>query len=42
MGSTDVMDGTGVGSEDPEKYLNDLLAENFLDFDGMQAWGEFA
>lgn len=40
MASPNVMEGTRLGTEDPEKYLNDLLAENLLDFDGMQEWGE--
>ncbi|KAK5062908.1 hypothetical protein LTR84_004984 [Exophiala bonariae] len=32
---------TMAGEEDPEKLLNELLAENFLDFDGAHAWGQF-
>jgi hypothetical protein len=41
MGAGNITYETTVGGEDPEKLLNDLLAENFLDFEGAQAWGEF-
>lgn len=41
MGTTDVTYGIMVGDEGPEKFLNELLADNFLDFEGMQTWDEF-
>lgn len=41
MGTTDVTYGIMAGDEGPEKYLKELLADNFLDFEGMQTWDEF-
>ena len=41
MAYTGVTYGTRVADEDPQNCLNDLLAENVLEFDGMHQWGEF-
>ena len=41
MAYADATYGTGVADEDPQNYLNDLLAEDVLESDAMHQWGEF-
>lgn len=41
MAYADVTHGTMLADEDPEKCLNELLAEDFMEYDGMLPWGEF-